>query len=128
MNLPGVLQIALYVLVLFAITRPLGAYMARVFSGERTFLSPVLEPIERVVYRLTGVDPHAEQSWVAYTIAMLLFNLVGGVLLFAIAACCSTLLPFNPQASDGRAARSGVQHRRQLHDEHELAGLLPKSR
>jgi len=94
-SLPGVLQIALFLLVLLAITKPLGAYMARVFAGERTFLSPLLEPVERLIYWLAGVDPAAEQRWTTYTAAMLLFNLAGMLLLYAIQRL-QGFLPFNP--------------------------------
>ena len=69
----GWLQIALYVVVLFALTKPLGAYMAGVFEGETTFLAW----IERPIYRLCGVDPAVGQDWKQYTVGMLLFSLVG---------------------------------------------------
>ena len=64
---------------------PLGAYIARVLAGERTFLSRVLAPVERVFYKLSGVDPAREQSWFVYTIAMLAFSVVGFVSLYALA-------------------------------------------
>ena len=77
MTLPGWLQISL-ILGLVALTaRPLGLYMARVFSGERTLLTPVLAPVERGFYTLAGVTPEREQGWLAYTIAMLAFSAVG---------------------------------------------------
>src|SRR5262245_14873306 len=94
---PGLLQIALYVLLLFALTKPLGAYMARVFEGERTFLDPVLGPLERGIYRVCGVDPAVEQRWTAYTAGMLLFSVVGWLVLYALQRL-QGLLPFNPQA------------------------------
>ena len=59
---PGLLQLALYVVVLVALVKPLGTYMARVYEGERTFLSPVLGPVERLIYRLAGVDPTASRT------------------------------------------------------------------
>jgi len=77
MSFTGLLQIALYIVVIAAITRPLGAYMAHVFNGELTFLRPV----ERVIYRLSGVDPEAEQRWTGYAAGVLLFNLAGMLLL-----------------------------------------------
>jgi K+-transporting ATPase ATPase A chain len=70
--------------------------MARLFEGERTFLSPVLGPVERGIYRLSGVDEKSEQSWVVYTVAMLLFSIVGFLLLYALQRL-QDLLPFNPQ-------------------------------
>ncbi|HEX5505725.1 MAG TPA: potassium-transporting ATPase subunit KdpA, partial [Thermomicrobiales bacterium] len=100
MSAPGLAQIALYIAVLLALTKPLGAYMARVFTGERTILSPVLGPVERLIYRLCGVDPAAEQRWTVYTAAMLLFNLAGLLLLYALQRA-QGLLPLNPRGLGG---------------------------
>ena len=77
--------------------KPLGLYMARVLNGERTFLDPVLRPVERLIYRLSGVDPRQEQHWTTYTAAMLIFNLAGLVLLYALQRL-QDVLPLNPQA------------------------------
>ena len=77
MTINGWLQIALYFVVLTALVVPLGRFMARVFEGERTFLSPVLRPVESVLYRLGGVDERREQDWITYTVAMLFFNAGG---------------------------------------------------
>jgi K+-transporting ATPase ATPase A chain len=96
MTVDGWLQIAIYSLSIILLTKPLGAYMARLFEGERTFLSPVLGPVERGIYRLSGVDEKSEQSWVVYTVAMLLFSIVGFLLLYALQRL-QDLLPFNPQ-------------------------------
>ena len=74
MTLNGFLQLAVYFLVLVAITKPLGVYMARVFQGEKTFMSRVLVPIERLIYRVCRVDASSEQHWTTYTAAMLMFN------------------------------------------------------
>ena len=95
MTINGWLQIAFYFVVLTALVVPLGRYMARVFEGERTFLTPVLRPVEVALYRLAGVDETKEQHWIGYTIAMLLFNAAGFVLLFAILRL-QAMLPFNP--------------------------------
>ncbi|HZF09593.1 MAG TPA: potassium-transporting ATPase subunit KdpA [Thermoanaerobaculia bacterium] len=92
----GWLQLALYVLALLAVTKPLGVYMARVFSGEKTFLDRPLRPVERTIYRLCRVDPEEEQTWKTYTIAMLLFSLVSMLVLYLIERT-QGLLPFNPQ-------------------------------
>jgi K+-transporting ATPase ATPase A chain len=100
MSLPGLLQIALYVGVLFLITKPVGLHMWRVFDGERTFLTPVLGPVERFVYRLTGVNPEVEQGWKGYAFAMLLFSVAGALLTYAILRL-QNVLPFNPQGLDG---------------------------
>jgi K+-transporting ATPase ATPase A chain len=96
MTVAGILQIILFFVTLLLTTRPLGAYIARVYAGERTLLTPVLGPLERLVYRLAGVDPAAEQGWRAYTVAMLLFNLIGLLLSYAIFRLQAGL-PFNPQ-------------------------------
>ena len=74
MTLNGWLQIAVYVLLILAVTKPLGIFMARVFAGERTFLTPVLAPIERGLYALAGVDAKREQHWTTYSFALLLFS------------------------------------------------------
>ncbi|MBZ5703264.1 MAG: potassium-transporting ATPase subunit KdpA, partial [Acidobacteriia bacterium] len=81
MTANGWLQIAFYLLVIFLLTKPLGIFMTRVFSREKTFLDPVLRPVERIVYRLTGVDEKHEMRWTEYAIAMLLFSGVSMALL-----------------------------------------------
>ena len=95
MTINGWLQIAIYFAVLTALVVPLGRYMARVFEGERTFLSPVLQPVETLLYRVSGVDEKREQHWITYTVAMLLFNAAGFVLLYALLRL-QDLLPLNP--------------------------------
>ena len=84
MTLNGWLQIAIFVAIVTALAKPLGGYMTQVFTGERTFLSPVLGPVERGIYRLCGVDERTEQHWVTYAVAMLLFSLAGFLLLYAL--------------------------------------------
>ena len=96
MTLNGWLQIALYVGVLLLCVKPLGLYMARVFNGERTFLDPVMRPVERLIYAVSGVDPRQEQHWTTYTAAMLLFSLASFVLLYALQRL-QDVLPLNPQ-------------------------------
>ncbi len=96
MTLNGWIQVAIYSLLVIAVVKPLGAYMARVFTGERTFLSPVLQPVERGIYRICGVDEGQEQHWVTYTIAMLFFSVAGFVTLYALQRL-QAVLPFNPQ-------------------------------
>lgn len=93
--LDGSLPIALFLLVLTLTTRPLGGYLQRVFDGERTWLSPLLAPLERGFYRLAGVDATQEQRWSQYATAMLVFSLGGYLLLFAIQQL-QALLPLNP--------------------------------
>ncbi len=99
MTVNGWLQVALYCVLLVLLTKPLGGYMTRVFSGERTFLSPVLRPLERGLYRISGVDDTQEQHWVVYAIAMLAFTFAGFVVLYAIQRL-QAVLPFNPQKLD----------------------------
>jgi potassium-transporting ATPase potassium-binding subunit len=96
MTINGWLQILLFLLAIFLVTKPLGIYMARVFNRERTFLDPVLRPIERLLYRLTFVDENHEMRWTEYAIAMLLFSLVPMLLLYLIQRV-QAFLPFNPQ-------------------------------
>ena len=95
MTLIGWIQIALFCAIVVALVKPLGWYMTRVFNGERTFLSPVLRPVEVVLYRLGGVDETREQHWLTYTVAMLLFHVGGFVLLYALMRL-QGVLPFNP--------------------------------
>ena len=96
MTANGWFQIAVFVLVLFAITKPIGTFMARVFNGERTFLDPVLRPIERLIYRVTGVDEKHEMRWTEYAVAMLLFSAASLLLLYLIQRV-QGWLPLNPQ-------------------------------
>ncbi|HEX3722396.1 MAG TPA: potassium-transporting ATPase subunit KdpA, partial [Nitrolancea sp.] len=100
MTIWGWLQIGLLFLLVLALTKPVGLYMVRVFSGERTPLSPVLAPVERVIYRACGIDPEKEQGWVGYAIAVLIFSLVGILLLYAQERL-QGILPFNPQGLNG---------------------------
>ena len=96
MTANGWLQIVVYLAVIFAITKPLGVFMARVFNRERTFLDPVARPIERLLYRLTGVDEDHEMRWTEYALTMLLFSGVTMLLLYLIQRV-QPLLPWNPQ-------------------------------
>ncbi len=95
MSFTGWVQIALVLIVTLLTVKPLGLYMAKVFSGERNFLSPVLGPVERGFYAIAGVDPKKGQGWLAYVFGVLLFSLVGFVLLYAILRL-QNVLPFNP--------------------------------
>ncbi len=95
MTVIGWVQILLYCAIIVAITPALGAYMTSVFSGERTFLSPILLPVERAIYRIAGVDERQEQHAVTYTVGMLLFH-VGGFLILYVLMRVQQALPFNP--------------------------------
>jgi K+-transporting ATPase ATPase A chain len=96
MTIIGWIQILLFCAIIVALVPLLGSYMTRVFSGERTFLSPVLRPIEVVLYRLCGVDEKQEQHWLTYTVAMLLFQIPAFLILYALLRL-QPLFPFNPQ-------------------------------
>src|SRR5579871_6243506 len=102
MSLPGLLEIALYVVILFLITKPVGLHLYKVFSGQRTFLDPVLGPLERLIYRLTGVNSEAEQGWKGYAFALLIFSVVGALATYLIERT-QNFLPFNPQGLDAVA-------------------------
>ena len=73
MSILEIAQIVLYLTLLVAVTPLLGGYMKRVFDGERTFLSPALRPVERLIYRLSGIKPEVEQHWKEYTLALLIY-------------------------------------------------------
>jgi K+-transporting ATPase ATPase A chain len=96
MTANGWLQIVIFLALILAVTKPLGVFMTRVFNRERTFLDPVLLPIERVIYRLTGVDESREMRWTEYAFAMLLFSAVSMLLLYLMQRV-QGFLPFNPQ-------------------------------
>src|SRR3954466_11152527 len=103
MTVIGWLQIILFCVIIVALTKPLGWYMTRVFNGERTFLSPVLRPIEAGIYWFSGVDEKREQHWLTYTVAMLLFH-VGGFLIIYGVMRLQAILPFNPAGQGAVAA------------------------
>ena len=96
MSFIGWLQIGLVLVAVLVLVKPLGLYMARVFTGERTFLSPVLAPVERGFYALAGVRADKEQTWLGYAIGVLLFSILGFVLLYTILRL-QNVLPLNPQ-------------------------------
>src|SRR6202166_4903567 len=95
MTFIGWTQILIYCAIIIAITPVLGGYMTKVFGGERTFLSPVLHPVEAVIYKIAGVDERREQGWLMYTVAMLLFHVGGFLILYALMRLQAGL-PFNP--------------------------------
>src|SRR5260221_4559927 len=95
MTMIGWIQILLYCAIIVALTPVLGAYMTRVFTGERTLLSPVLRPLEAALYWAGGVDEKREQHWLTYTVAMLFFHVGGFLILYALMRL-QALLPFNP--------------------------------
>ncbi len=97
MTFLGILQILVFFALVTALVKPLGSFMAKVFNGERTFLSPIFAPVERVIYAACGVNPAQEQHWTTYTVAMLLFNVVGLLLLYLLQRF-QQVLPLNPRA------------------------------
>jgi len=101
MTSTGLFQIFLFFLIILALTKPVGAYMARLFEGERTFLHPVVRPLERLVYRIGCVDESAEQHWTHYAGSLLAFSLVGILLTYLIQRI-QGILPFNPQGFGGK--------------------------
>jgi K+-transporting ATPase ATPase A chain len=96
MTAHGWFQIFVFILVILVVTKPLGVFMARVFNRERTWLDPVVRPLERWLYFLTGVDENHEMRWTEYAFAMLLFSGVSMALLYLIERF-QQLLPWNPQ-------------------------------
>jgi K+-transporting ATPase ATPase A chain len=96
MTANGHLQLVLYLVVLLGLAKPLGTYMARVFDGPPMVLDRVLGPVERLIYRLSGVDPEQGMTWRMYAVAMILFNLVGLLVVYALQRLQS-VLPLNPQ-------------------------------
>src|SRR5499433_1031991 len=96
MTVNGWFQIIFFVLLIFLVTKPMGVFMARVFNREKTFMDPVLRPLERLLYRVTGVDENHEMRWTEFAISMLLFSVVSMVVLYAIQRL-QGYLPFNPQ-------------------------------
>src|ERR1700692_129236 len=96
MTTNGWLQILLYLAIIFAVTKPLGVFMARVFRPERPFLDPIAGPLERLLYRLTGVNESHEMRWTEYAVAMLMFSGVSMLVLYLIERV-QQWLPLNPQ-------------------------------
>ncbi len=104
---PGLLQLAALALLLTAIAGPLGSYMAAVFDGRRTFLSRILRPVERLAYRICGIDAELSQDWKAYAASCLAFGLVGA-LIFYLQLRLQGFLPLNPQHFGTPFARTGA--------------------
>src|SRR5258708_17491908 len=106
MTLNGWLQILIFFLIMLAVTKPLGVFMAHVFNREKTFLDPVLRPVERLIYKLTGVNEEREMRWTEYAAAMLLFSLVSMLVLYLIQRLQGHL-PLHPQRLPGVASSGG---------------------
>ena len=121
------IAVAFTILFTIATSLLLGRYMFKVFTGQRTLLDPVLVPIERLVLRLTGVDPDEQQDWKQYSVSLLVSNVVMWLATFAIVS-----LQQRAAAQSGRHRQHGadarVQHDLELHDEHEPAALQRRDR
>ena len=96
MNIYSWLQLIIYMVVLLALAKPLGTFMAKVFQGERTFLDPLLRPLERLIYRTAGVNSEEEMGWKTYAMAMILFNVLGALVVYGLQRL-QGVLPLNPQ-------------------------------
>src|SRR5579885_1028408 len=99
MKLNELIQLLAFFGLLIGLTPVLGRFMTRVFIGERTFLHPILRPVERLIYRLSGVDEHEEMSWLRYFLGVLIFNVVGLISLWVLQMTQASL-PLNPQKFD----------------------------
>src|SRR5271169_6920145 len=96
MTANGWIQILVFLVLILAVTKPMGVFLTRVFNRERTFMDPALRPVERLLYRLTGVDENHEMRWTEYAFAMLLFSVVSMLLLYLMQRV-QGYLPLNPQ-------------------------------
>jgi len=96
MNIYSWVQLIFYIVVLLALAKPLGSFMAKVYQGERTFLDRVLGPVERFTYRISGVKPEEDMNWKTYAIAVILFNIMGLIAVYALQRL-QAVLPLNPQ-------------------------------
>jgi len=103
----GLLQIAVFFVAVLALTKPMGAFMARVFEGERTWLHPLLRPLERLIYRLCGIKEDQEQRWTGYAGSLLMFSLAGLLLTYLVQRI-QGFLPFNPQGFGTAHAAQGA--------------------
>ncbi len=122
----SIIQIAVYFILVTAISVPLGLYMAKVFSREHTFLDRVLTPIESLIYRICGINPDVEMGWAAIRDFDARIQLDLDDLPVRVAA--AAVLPAAQSAGTrGRAAGAGLQHCGQLHDQHQLAGVLGRA-
>src|SRR5882724_9712020 len=96
----GWLQIAVFFLAILACAKPLGTYMAAVMEGKRTWLSPVLSPCERLIYKICGISPEREQRWTQYAASLLAFSVVSGLVLYLMQRA-QGFLPLNPRGFGG---------------------------
>ena len=117
------LQLGIFIVALVLVTKYLGAYLVRVLDPTgKTFLDRLLKPLEKLTYRLFGIDPQKEQNWKQFTVSMLLFSFVSLFFTYIILRI-QQWLPLNPQGLPNLSSASRFQYRRELYDEHELAKL-----
>ena len=109
MTINGWLQIAIFAVIIVLLVRPVGGFMYRLFDGQRNFLSPVLRPVEAGFYKLAGVDPNGEQTWISYAVGMLVFKLLCFFVVYALMRL-QYYLPFNPQGQTATHAGPDAQH------------------
>ena len=121
MSLPGPVMLALYLAVLIALAFPLAIFMARI-ADARPMRGPV-GAFERLLYRAAAVDPAHDMPWTQYAVAVLLFNALGALVVYALQRL-QVWLPLNPQGFANVSAGLLLQHRRELRHQHQLAGLL----
>ncbi len=100
MTINGWLQILLFFALVLLVTKPLGVFMTQVFTGKRNFLSPILNPIERLIYKVCGVDAEREMDWKEYALSIVFFSVVSGLILYLVQRL-QGVLPFNPQGLSG---------------------------
>src|SRR6266568_8733484 len=93
--LSSVLQVTIFLALVLLITKPVGLYLSKVFNGEKTWLTPVFKPVERLFYWISGVNPEEEQKWYGYVISMLLFSVAGMLFTYSIERT-QQWLPLNP--------------------------------
>ncbi len=122
MTTNAIFQLVLYVVVLLALAKPLGAYMARVYEGRRLILDRALGWLERLIYRAGGIRPSEEMGWKGYALAMLAFNFLSLLAVYFLQRAQAGPAA-EPAGHGGRLGRLVVQHRGELRHEHELAGL-----
>ena len=108
MNASGWIQLAFFSIVLLALTKPMGLYLVQVLDAKgKTLLDPALKPVERLIYRLAGIDPAKEQDWKGYAVSVLIFSLVTLLLTYIILRL-QQVLPLNPQGFGAVSRRSGL--------------------
>ena len=122
MSTNGYLQLIVYIVVLLALAKPLGTYMARIFEGQPAVLNTVGGPFERLLYRVCGVDPNKEMHWTRYALAMLAFNLLGALAVYGLQRLASISAIQSAELRRG-ITRLIVQYGRELRHQHQLAGV-----